>query len=133
MYNSRSNYVSTQRMSYLCDTIWHMFVVMTSNLVKIRLITIQGLSSYTSLGNVEYFHSETSSFLKNCRRKTYHIKIILKKLSLLCRPKMVVLGSREQMCIHKDVRSMRGRAQNHACRHLVKDRNCHHHNKVPGM
>ncbi|CAM6128768.1 unnamed protein product [Calypogeia fissa] len=47
------------------------------------------------------------------------------------RPKMTVLGSREQMCINPDVQSMRGRVQNHACRTLVKGRKCHHHNRVP--
>jgi regulator of telomere elongation helicase 1 len=46
---------------------------------------------------------------------------------------MVVLGSREQMCIHSDVQSMRGRVQNHACRSLTKGRNCHHYNRVAGM
>lgn len=50
----------------------------------------------------------------------------------ISRPKMVVLGSREQMCIHHDVQSMRGRAQNHACRSLTRGRNCHHYNRVAG-
>ncbi|KAG0608502.1 hypothetical protein M758_8G111000 [Ceratodon purpureus] len=46
------------------------------------------------------------------------------------RPKMVVLGSREQMCINRDVQNLRGRAQNHACRSLTKGRNCKHYNGV---
>lgn len=46
---------------------------------------------------------------------------------------MVVLGSREQMCIHRDVQNLRGRAQNHACRSLTKGRNCHHYNRVAGV
>eukprot|EP01018_Ginkgo_biloba_P023975 Gb_04351 [translate_table: standard] len=46
------------------------------------------------------------------------------------RPKMVVLGSREQMCIHSDVRTMRGRAQNNACRSLCRSRSCYHQNRV---
>ncbi|XP_057860129.2 regulator of telomere elongation helicase 1 homolog isoform X2 [Cryptomeria japonica] len=46
------------------------------------------------------------------------------------RPKMVVLGSREQMCIHKDVKKMQGRSQNNACRSLCKSRSCHHQNRV---
>lgn len=45
---------------------------------------------------------------------------------------MVVLGSREQMCINPDVRGLRGRMQNHACRSLVKSRTCHHYNRVAG-
>ncbi|KAL3680444.1 hypothetical protein R1sor_023400 [Riccia sorocarpa] len=46
------------------------------------------------------------------------------------RPKMVVLGSREQMCIHRDVQLMRGRGQTQACRALCKERSCTHQNRV---
>ena len=46
---------------------------------------------------------------------------------------MVVLGSREQMCINRDVQNLRGRAQNHACRSLTKGRNCKHYNGVAGI
>ncbi|WOL00351.1 regulator of telomere elongation helicase 1 isoform X2 [Canna indica] len=43
------------------------------------------------------------------------------------RPRMAVLGSREQMCIHDDVRLLRGRVQNNACHYLCKKRLCPHH------
>ncbi|KAK3161163.1 hypothetical protein QOZ80_1BG0073100 [Eleusine coracana subsp. coracana] len=46
------------------------------------------------------------------------------------RPKMAVLGSREQMCIHDEVRTLRGRAQNNACHYLCKKRLCRHQNHV---
>jgi hypothetical protein len=48
------------------------------------------------------------------------------------RPKMAVLGSREQMCIHDEVRALRGRAQNNACHYLCKKRRCRHNNLVAG-
>lgn len=57
-------------------------------------------------------------------------KVIQELKSCFYRPKMTVLGSREQMCIHKDVRTMRGRAQNNACRSLCKSRACYHQNRV---
>ncbi|CAA0837238.1 RAD3-like DNA-binding helicase protein [Striga hermonthica] len=38
------------------------------------------------------------------------------------RPKMVVLGSREQLCIHDQVSLLRGKAQTNACRALCKRR-----------
>ncbi|GAB2293557.1 Regulator of telomere elongation helicase 1 [Dionaea muscipula] len=38
------------------------------------------------------------------------------------RPKMVVLGSREQLCIHDEVRLLQGKAQTNACRFLRKQR-----------
>ncbi|KAJ0985594.1 hypothetical protein J5N97_003950 [Dioscorea zingiberensis] len=46
------------------------------------------------------------------------------------RPKMTVLGSREQMCIHEEVRLLRGSAQNNACHYLCKKRKCRHHSRV---
>ncbi|KGN45355.1 regulator of telomere elongation helicase 1 homolog isoform X1 [Cucumis sativus] len=57
----------------------------------------------------------------------------LKKTSY--RPKMVVLGSREQLCIHEDVSLLRGRTQNNACRSLCRKsgkRHCKHYNRVSG-
>ncbi|GER44162.1 regulator of telomere elongation helicase [Striga asiatica] len=49
------------------------------------------------------------------------------------RPKMVVLGSREQLCIHDHVSLLRGKAQTNACRALCKRRTkryCSHFSQV---
>ncbi|KAJ1687934.1 hypothetical protein LUZ63_019324 [Rhynchospora breviuscula] len=46
------------------------------------------------------------------------------------RPKMAILGSREQMCIHDNVKLLRGKAQNHACQYVCKKRKCRHHSQV---
>ncbi|KAG0459532.1 hypothetical protein HPP92_022660 [Vanilla planifolia] len=40
------------------------------------------------------------------------------------RPRMGILGSREQMCIHDDVKKLHGRVQNIACHSLCKRRKC---------
>lgn len=48
------------------------------------------------------------------------------------RPRMTTLGSREQLCIHDEVRLLRGRAQNNACRYLCKKRMCTHQVGVSG-
>lgn len=48
---------------------------------------------------------------------------------------MVVLGSREQLCIHEEVSSLRGRAQTNACHSLCKKRQkryCAHFPRVAG-
>lgn len=48
---------------------------------------------------------------------------------------MVILGSREQLCIHREVSLLRGSAQNNACRFLCKkgtNRRCNHHSRVAG-
>ena len=48
---------------------------------------------------------------------------------------MVVLGSREQLCIHEKVRSLHGKAQTNACHALCKKRKkhyCAHFSRVSG-
>ncbi|XP_031265333.1 regulator of telomere elongation helicase 1 homolog [Pistacia vera] len=52
-------------------------------------------------------HSQLRQVIKELKRTTY-------------RPKMVILGSREQFCIHEEVSLLRGSAQNNACRFLCK-------------
>ncbi|CAN6455799.1 unnamed protein product [Victoria cruziana] len=46
------------------------------------------------------------------------------------RPRMVILGSREQMCIHDKVKNLHGRLQNNICHSLCKKRRCYHYNCV---
>nr|GFA47510.1 regulator of telomere elongation helicase 1 isoform X1 [Tanacetum cinerariifolium] len=52
---------------------------------------------------------------------------------LLMQTKMVVLGSREQLCIHPEVSTMHGKAQNNACQFLCQKRtkqHCTHYPRV---
>uniref|UniRef100_A0A0E0C458 Helicase ATP-binding domain-containing protein n=1 Tax=Oryza meridionalis TaxID=40149 RepID=A0A0E0C458_9ORYZ len=62
-------------------------------------------------------HSQLRQVIKELKATSY-------------RPKMAVLGSREQMCIHEEVSKLRGRQQNNACHYLCKKRWCRHHNSV---
>ncbi|KAK4765396.1 hypothetical protein SAY86_026486 [Trapa natans] len=65
-------------------------------------------------------HSQLRQVVQELRRSNY-------------RPKMVVLGSREQLCIHEEVSSLRGRAQNNACHYLCRKgakRRCKHYISV---
>ncbi|KAL6615001.1 hypothetical protein ACP70R_037271 [Stipagrostis hirtigluma subsp. patula] len=62
-------------------------------------------------------HSQLRQVIKELKATSY-------------RPKMAVLGSREQMCIHDEVSKLRGRAQNNACHFLCKKRRCRHNNLV---
>jgi len=41
-----------------------------------------------------------------------------------------VLGSRNQMCVHKDISQLSGAAQDFACRSAVASRSCAHHRAV---
>ncbi|KAG2598765.1 hypothetical protein PVAP13_5KG398007 [Panicum virgatum] len=62
-------------------------------------------------------HSQLRQVIKELKATSY-------------RPKMAVLGSREQMCVHNEVSKLRGRAQNNACHFLCKKRWCQHNNNV---
>ncbi|KAJ4848513.1 hypothetical protein Tsubulata_050203 [Turnera subulata] len=67
-------------------------------------------------------HSQLRQVVQELKRSNY-------------RPKMMILGSREQLCIHKDVSLLRGKAQNHACVSLRKKREqsrhrCSHFSRV---
>jgi len=42
-------------------------------------------------------------------------------------PRTIVLGSRQQMCIHPQVSQLRGAVQNGHCRTLVRNRSCGYH------
>eukprot|EP01041_Mallomonas_annulata_P002372 gene2372-4604_t len=46
------------------------------------------------------------------------------------RPKMAVLGSREQLCIHDKLSALRGSALNHACNTLSAQRRCMYKNNL---
>ncbi|THG11762.1 hypothetical protein TEA_026058 [Camellia sinensis var. sinensis] len=65
-------------------------------------------------------HSQLRQVIQELKRTNY-------------RPKMVVLGSREQLCIHEEVSLLRGRTQTNACHSLCKKRKkryCRHFPRV---
>ncbi|CAH2068017.1 unnamed protein product, partial [Thlaspi arvense] len=67
-------------------------------------------------------HSQLRQVIKELKRCSY-------------RPKMLVLGSREQLCVNEQVNSLRGKALTNACQYLCKKRGkrqCDHFNRVPG-
>ena len=43
------------------------------------------------------------------------------------RPRLSLLGSRDQLCVHEEVSQMKGPAKNHACQALVGARRCKFH------
>lgn len=67
------------------------------------------------------------------KKKKKNKKFVLEDMQ--CRPKMVILGSREQLCIHKEVSLLRGKAQTNACHFLCRrkeKRQCGHYSRVAG-
>ncbi|XP_016472027.2 regulator of telomere elongation helicase 1 homolog isoform X2 [Nicotiana tabacum] len=77
----------------------------------------------SALPNIVYAsrtHSQIRQVVKELKRTNY-------------RPKMVVLGSREQLCIHEEVSLLRGKTQTNACHALCKKRKkryCGHFSRV---
>ncbi|CAN1836445.1 Regulator of telomere elongation helicase 1 homolog [Linum perenne] len=69
-------------------------------------------SSGSSLPTIVYTsrtHSQLRQVIQELKRSSY-------------RPKMVILGSREQLCIHEEVSKLHGKAQTNACRHISRNR-----------
>ena len=62
-------------------------------------------------------HSQLTQVIRELRATRY-------------RPRMAVIGSRQQMCVHKDVSTLTGMAQNTACKSKTDARACAHHNEV---
>lgn len=68
-------------------------------------------------------HSQLRQVIQELKRSNY-------------RPKMMVLGSREQLCIHDEVSLLRGRAQNNACHYACRKgakSRCKHYSLVAGV
>ena len=59
------------------------------------------------------FHAQLSQVIGELRSTAY-------------RPKMSVLASRQQMCVHRDISKLAGTAQNMACKAAVAARSCRH-------
>ncbi|KAJ9179137.1 hypothetical protein P3X46_010956 [Hevea brasiliensis] len=65
-------------------------------------------------------HSQLRQVIQELKRSSY-------------RPKMVILGSREQLCIHDEVSLLRGKAQTNACHFVCRKREksqCTHYARV---
>ena len=62
-------------------------------------------------------HSQLSKVVQELKRTAY-------------RPRMALLGSRQQLCVHADVSRLSGLAQNHACHTLVNGHGCSFYEKL---
>lgn len=60
-------------------------------------------------------------------------QVIGEMKNTIYRPKMAVLGSREQLCIHEKVSKLKGAQLNHACQMLNAKRGCRYKNNMDGM
>ncbi|KAL6568135.1 Regulator of telomere elongation helicase 1 [Orobanche hederae] len=79
-------------------------------------------SSFPAIIYTSRTHSQIRQVVQELKRSNYRSE-----------PKMVVLGSREQLCIHDQVSLLRGKAQTNACHAICKKRTkqyCGHFSRV---
>ncbi|CAH8337055.1 unnamed protein product [Eruca vesicaria subsp. sativa] len=86
-----------------------------------------------SLGNNSDFDSQGRlPTIIYASRTHSQLRQVIKQLKICSyRPKMLVLGSRDQLCVNEQVNSLRGNALTNACHHLCKKRQCNHFNRLP--
>ncbi|CAK8535776.1 unnamed protein product [Lathyrus sativus] len=82
-----------------------------------------GASNFPAIVYASRTHSQIRQVIQELKRTSY-------------RPKMTVLGSREQLCIHEKVKLLRGKTQTNACRSACRRRakpkhQCNHFQNVP--
>nr|XP_042132908.1 regulator of telomere elongation helicase 1 isoform X4 [Peromyscus maniculatus bairdii] len=78
------------------------------------------IACYTDIPKIIYAsrtHSQLTQVISELRNTSY-------------RPKVCVLGSREQLCIHPEVKQESNHMQIHLCRKKVASRSCHFYNNV---
>ncbi|CAN0523157.1 unnamed protein product, partial [Ectocarpus sp. 12 AP-2014] len=71
--------------------------------------------------------SRPTPFTKNPQKVANELK------NTVYRPRLSLLGSRDQLCVHEEVSQMKGGAKNHACSALVKARRCKYHRGTEDM
>jgi regulator of telomere elongation helicase 1 len=82
------------------------------------LIAYEGTSSSSTAG------SAGATIIYASRTHSQLAQVVSELKSTSYRPRMTVLGSREQLCVHPKVSKLRGGAQNHACNTLSNTRSC---------
>lgn len=65
-------------------------------------------------------HSQLAKVVKELKHSQY-------------RPKITILGSRQQLCVHPVVSKLEGAGQTHACRTLTKDKMCQFYEHLPSQ
>ncbi|XP_069808452.1 regulator of telomere elongation helicase 1 isoform X2 [Dendropsophus ebraccatus] len=84
-------------------------------------LSAQGSAYYSDVPRIIYAsrtHSQLTQVISELKQTTY-------------RPKVSVLGSREQLCIHPDVKKQENNhVKVHMCRSKVSTRSCHYYNNV---
>lgn len=97
-----------------------------------ELFDSRSLSSWgRGLEDIDLGYREIPKIIYASRTHTQLTQVINELKATSYRPKMCVLGSREQLCIHPEVMKLESNhAKIHMCRAKVSTRTCHYYNKV---
>lgn len=105
----------------LCATLaWRKSLGVFSTGPNVKMSLINGDKSGVSLSQSQTKDAPTIIYASRTHSQIRQVIQELKRSSY--RPKMVVLGSREQLCIHDEVSLLRGRTQTNACHSLCRKR-----------
>ncbi|XP_054836585.1 regulator of telomere elongation helicase 1 [Eublepharis macularius] len=100
----------------------------------VELFTDQPLSSWGNVatnGDVSAYYSDIPKIIYASRTHSQLTQVINELKNTVYRPKVCVLGSREQLCIHPEVKRQESNySQIHLCRMKVTTRSCYFYNNV---
>nr|XP_056700889.1 regulator of telomere elongation helicase 1 [Euleptes europaea] len=99
-----------------------------------ELFPDQPVSSWgnvTTNGDVPAYYTDIPKIIYASRTHSQLTQVISELKSTVYRPKVCVFGSREQLCIHPEVKRQESNySQIHLCRMKVTTRSCHFYNNV---
>jgi hypothetical protein len=87
-------------------------------------------STFTQPSAMSFGSSEAVRVIYLSRTHGQLSQVIRELRSTAYRPRISVLGSRQQLCVHPEVSKLRGAAQNCACQKLVSAKACPYHMRV---
>lgn len=106
----------------------------SSAAAKERLASrIEGSTGIQAVGEKQAFGQRKAPLIIYASRTHSQLAQVVRELATtVYRPKISVVGSREQLCIHPSVKNVGSNtAQQALCQQLVKKRSCSYHQKVP--
>ncbi|KAM5579000.1 regulator of telomere elongation helicase 1 [Rosa sericea] len=118
----------------LCATLaWRKSLGVFSTGPNVKMSQINGDKSGASLSQSQSQTKDHPTIIYASRTHSQIRQVIQELKRSSYRPKMVVLGSREQLCIHDEVSSLHGKAQTNACHFLCRKRTkryCKHYSRT---
>lgn len=88
------------------------------------------LSGSNTIGSVGGFSNSTKLIIYASRTHNQLTQVISELRSTGYKPRMTIMASREQLCVHERISKLRGGALNHACSKVSAQRSCMYKNNL---